>query len=188
MNFIISTILMYVDEEDAFWLLRHIMTHPTMHMDGLYMDGLPGLGLMTYQFERVFALLHPDLYRHFRFHHIHPTMYVTQWFIGAFAMPPFPFKFSVRVWDSFLMEGKKTLFRIALALITLGKKELLALDFEGILFWLKGEDKSADSTIIKYTNDSCFNVAWGIVLTDEHLETCREEFATKGAAPPPGIE
>jgi len=49
-----------------------------------------------------------------------PTMYGSQWFMTIFAVG-FPFELTVRVWDIFMVEGRKILFRIALAIFKLNQ-------------------------------------------------------------------
>ena len=50
-------------------------------------------------------------------------MYATEWFLNLFAN--FPFEVVVRIWDIYITEGRKTKFRIALALLKLNEKALL---------------------------------------------------------------
>ena len=45
---------------------------------------------------------------------LHPSMYAAQWVLTIFTYN-FPFALVVRVLDAFLLEGWKTVFRVALA-------------------------------------------------------------------------
>ena len=58
----------------------------------------------------------PRLYAHFDALGLHPTMYSAQWFMTIFTYN-FPFSVVVRIWDSFLLEGWKVVFRVALGLL-----------------------------------------------------------------------
>jgi hypothetical protein len=58
----------------------------------------------------------PRLFAHFEALDIHPTMYSAQWFITIFTYN-FPFSVVVRIWDCFLLEGWKVVFRVALGLL-----------------------------------------------------------------------
>ena len=51
-------------------------------------------------------------------------MYASRWFMTLFA-DYFPIQVVVRILDIYLMEGRKILFRIALAIFKLLEKELL---------------------------------------------------------------
>jgi hypothetical protein len=58
----------------------------------------------------------PKLFEHFEGLGLHPTMYSAQWFITIFTYN-FPFSVVVRIWDCFLLEGWKVVFRVALGLL-----------------------------------------------------------------------
>ena len=57
-------------------------------------------------------------------------MYASQWFLTLFSAK-FPLGLVYRIVDMFLTEGPDTLFKIAMSLLKLSKKELLSHDFEG---------------------------------------------------------
>lgn len=66
--------------------------------------------------------------------HVHPSMYATQWFMTLFTYT-LPFDAAVRVWDAFLCEGWKAVFRASLALLRALEPRLVAAkDFEQVWF------------------------------------------------------
>src|SRR5688572_25524014 len=54
-----------------------------------------------------------------------------------FTFRAFPRATAARIWDLLLVDGPVTLFRVALALLSLAQERLLATDFEGIFEWTK---------------------------------------------------
>ena len=54
-------------------------------------------------------------------------MYAQQWFLTLFAAF-FPLKLVARIWDIYLVEGRKTIFRVALAIMKLNEEELMRAD------------------------------------------------------------
>jgi Rab-GTPase-TBC domain len=60
----------------------------------------------------------------------------------------FPFPNIVRIWDIFIVEGKKILFRIALAVFKLNEKALLTKDMEGFFEVLREFQKDHDSDLL----------------------------------------
>jgi hypothetical protein len=64
-------------------------------------------------------------------------MYCTHWFNTIFAYS-LPFEHLLRVWDVFLLEGMKTVFRVGLALLASGQDHLLAQPFEQLVEALNG--------------------------------------------------
>jgi len=67
----------------------------------------------------------PRLAAHLHAHGIVPGMYATQWMLTIFAYS-FPLPAVVRVWDAFMFEGWKVVFRVALAALTAAQAALLA--------------------------------------------------------------
>lgn len=74
----------------------------------------------------------PDLYVHFQSQSFHTSMYASSWFLTLFTTT-FALPTACRVIDVFLSEGINIIFQIALALLHLGKEDLLSLDMEGML-------------------------------------------------------
>lgn len=63
-------------------------------------------------------------------------MFASQWFLTLFTAR-FPLYFVFNIIDVFLLQGVNTLFQIALALLNYCKKDLIQLDFEGILKYFR---------------------------------------------------
>ncbi|RDD44452.1 Rab GTPase-activating protein 1 [Trichoplax sp. H2] len=74
----------------------------------------------------------PDLYYHFQGNRVEAHMYASQWFLTLFTAK-FPLAVSYHVMDMFLCEGMEVLFRVAITILKHISKELLLLDFEGIM-------------------------------------------------------
>lgn len=58
-------------------------------------------------------------------------MFSSQWFLTLFTAK-FPLSLVYHVLDWFLMEGPNVIYRISLAMLRTWRRDLLALDFEGI--------------------------------------------------------
>merc|ERR1712054_75997 len=118
-GFICGLLLMYMREDDAF-----------------LMPNLPLLNKYFFQLQRLLEMHMPLLYNHLAQQGVEPTMYASQWFMTV-CIYNFPFSTVVRVWDIFLAEGVKIIFRIALAILKLNQEALLNESFEQILQTLK---------------------------------------------------
>lgn len=62
----------------------------------------------------------PRLSAHFDRHSVDVTWFASEWFLTVFTRS-FPFDMVVRVWDVFLAEGWKIVFRVALAILQLSQ-------------------------------------------------------------------
>lgn len=63
-------------------------------------------------------------------------MFSTQWFLTLFTAR-FPLYFVFHILDVFLLDGMNVLFQVAMSLLYLCRKDLLLLDFEGILKYVR---------------------------------------------------
>eukprot|EP00249_Psilotum_nudum_P022439 c28518_g2_i6 orf=750-1991(+) len=137
MGFLAGLLLLYMSEEDAFWLLVALLKG-TVHtpLEGLYLVGLPLVQQYLFQFERLVKEQLPRLGTHFEQELINPSMYASQWFFTVFSYS-FPFPLAVRIWDVFLAEGVKVIFRVGLALLRYCHDDLVKLPFEKLVHALR---------------------------------------------------
>ncbi|CAL8251828.1 unnamed protein product [Boreogadus saida] len=120
---IAAVLLMNMPAEDAFWVLVQICEK---YLPGYYSPGLEAIQLDG---EILYALLRrvcPLAYRHLEKHKMDPILYMTEWFMCAFSRT-LPWASVLRVWDMFLCDGVKIIFRVGLVLLKcmLGSREKL---------------------------------------------------------------
>lgn len=120
---IAAVLLMHMPAEDAFWVLVQICEK---YLPGYYSTGLEAIQLDG---EILYALLRkvsPVAHRHLKKHKMEPILYMTEWFMCAFSRT-LPWASVLRVWDMFLCDGVKILFRVGLVLLKcmLGSQEKL---------------------------------------------------------------
>ncbi|KAK8761966.1 hypothetical protein V5799_026767 [Amblyomma americanum] len=110
---IAAVLLMHMPAEQAFWCLVAVCDK---YLRGYYS---PGLDAVQLDGEILFALLKrvsPSAYRHLKKQRVDPIMYMTEWFMCAYSRT-LPWATVLRVWDVFLCEGVKVLFKVALVLL-----------------------------------------------------------------------
>ena len=101
------------------------------------MREFPGLRKRLYVFINLLKKFMPKIYNKLIELNIFPTMYASQWFFTCFANC-LPFNIVVRIFDCYLLEGEKIIYRIALALFKLKEKYLLkGKSFETIMEKMK---------------------------------------------------
>ena len=89
----------------------------------------------------------PKLCEHFFHHKVQPSMYASQWFLTIFCVN-FNFDILARIWDIYLLEGIKSVFRFGLAVLSIKEKELLEVDFEGIMDKIKTMYNEIDKDLL----------------------------------------
>lgn len=87
-----------VEETQAFFLLRHLMFRRGMRNQ--YLPDMISLQIKLYQLSRLLHDQLPDLYNHFDFYEVAPTLYAAPWLLTVFASQ-FPLGFVTRVFGMF---------------------------------------------------------------------------------------
>jgi hypothetical protein len=134
LSFLAATLLLHMPEEQAFCVLVKLMYN--YRLRDLYKDGFDNLYLRLHQLNCLMEEHLSQLWQHFKDHHVETHMFASQWFLTLFTAR-FPLYFVFQIIDVFLLQGFDTLFQVALALLMLCKKDLLQLDFEGILKYFR---------------------------------------------------
>eukprot|EP00931_Biecheleriopsis_adriatica_P080713 TRINITY_DN54058_c0_g1_i1.p1 TRINITY_DN54058_c0_g1~~TRINITY_DN54058_c0_g1_i1.p1 ORF type:complete len:349 (+),score=74.37 TRINITY_DN54058_c0_g1_i1:140-1048(+) len=173
MGFICGVLLMYMSEDDAFLMLISLLDN--YRMAGLFMPNLPLLNKYFFQLTKLLEMHMPQLYNHLVEQGVEPTMYASQWFMTV-CIYNFPFSTVVRVWDIFLAEGVKIIFRIALALLKLNQEDLLNQSFEQILQTLKQAPSAVET-------EKLIHVALSIKLSSKTLKDIESEFFLQETTP-----
>ncbi|XP_018567801.1 ecotropic viral integration site 5 ortholog isoform X1 [Anoplophora glabripennis] len=135
-GFIVGLLLMQMPEEEAFAVLVKIMED--FRMRDMFKPSMAELGLCMFQLENLVAEYLPDLNQHFQSQNFHTSMYASSWFLTLFTTA-LSLPLACRIMDVFLSEGMEIIFKVALAMLTLGKEELMSLDMEGMLKYFQKE-------------------------------------------------
>lgn len=136
MNFIAGMFLTIMPEEEAFWLLVSVMSEKPCHMRGLFGVGMAQTHKVLFVAEKLINHYLYRLARHFDKENVHVTMYATQWLLTQYTSS-FKFDLVFRVWDAFLGEGWKIIYRVMLALLQKYQSQLLKMSFEEILTFFR---------------------------------------------------
>lgn len=117
-------------EEEAFAVLVALMQE--YRLRDMFKPSMAELGVCMYQLEHLVADTHTELHAHFTAQGFHTSMYASSWFLTLFTTT-LSLPLACRIFDVFLSEGMEIIFKVALAMLHLGKEDLLSLDMEGML-------------------------------------------------------
>lgn len=169
--FIVGLLLMEMPEEDSFAVLVKIMQD--YRMREMFKPSMAELGLCMYQLDTLVQEHIPDLYVHFQSQAIHTNLYASSWFLTLFTTS-LPLVLSCRVMDCFLSEGMEVIFRISLALLIMGKDELLLQDMEGVLKYFQKYMPAH----FEANQESVFSLAFDIVINQKKMKRVEKEYTT----------
>ena len=125
MGFIVGFLLLFMEEQDAFWMLTWLIEDilPPQYfapsMVGLNTDLEVLADCVAWKIPKLGALMEST--------GVVPQLYATKWLLCIYC-DAFPTEVTLRVWDSLFAEGTKVLFRVGVALFRIHKVELLACD------------------------------------------------------------
>lgn len=122
MNRLAAVALLFLAEEDAFWCLVAIV-EMIMPQD-YYSQNLMGAHVDQYVLKELLQEKLPTLSQHFERYDIELSLF--SWFLTCF-IDNIPVSVFLRIWDVFLYEGSKVLFRYALAFLKYHETNLLSL-------------------------------------------------------------
>ena len=168
MNFISAMFIIFMSEEEAFWLLEKVMNQPPCKMRGLFGSGMAEAREVLFIAEKLISQFLPKLASHLEKENIHITMYATQWLLTLYSST-FPFDLVTRIWDCFLLEGWKIAYRVMLAILALSEQHLLGMKFEEVLGYLKEVSN-------KWHSERIMQAAFSIPLKTKHLEKWKKEY------------
>ncbi|KAL7695635.1 rab-like GTPase activating protein [Lotmaria passim] len=171
MGFLAATLILQIEEEeDAFWGFVGLMEGKKYKLGAVFSPGFPELQCIFYVFEGLLKRKLPALYRQLHDkNQIPPSFYSTHWFMTVFTYY-FNFGLVSRIWDMFLCEGWKPVYRVALALLKLEEKNLLKLNSEtDILLALKViQESKKPEALLKVASHIKFKTSTMIKLTEEY--------------------
>ncbi|KAM7414257.1 hypothetical protein PAMA_019194 [Pampus argenteus] len=136
MSQIAAILLMYLNEEDAFWALSQLLTNRKHAMHGFFIPGFPKLHRFQAHHELILSKMLPKLKKHLDKEQMTTGIYTTKWFLQCF-IDRSPFTLTLRLWDIYILEGEKMLTAMAYTSLKLHKKRLQKFQLEDIREFLQ---------------------------------------------------
>ncbi|CAL8111503.1 unnamed protein product [Orchesella dallaii] len=168
--FIVGLLLMQMPEEEAFAVLVKLMQD--YRLREMFKPSMAELGLCMYQLEMCVQEQYPELHVHFTSQGFHTSMYASSWFLTIFTTS-LPLAVASRIMDVFLMDGIEVVFRIALAILSMAKHELLSLDMEGMLKYLQKELPPQ----IEAEPENLFSIAFNVKYNAKKMKKLEKDYA-----------
>eukprot|EP00762_Andalucia_godoyi_P000300 ANDGO_03053.mRNA.1 GTPase-activating protein MSB4 len=138
LNFLAGVLLLAMEEERAFWTLVSLLEE--RFPDHAFGKDLFGLRVQQNALHQMLADFEPHIYRFLSRAHMDTAMFTTGWFLCAY-LNVLPVSSVLRIWDLFVFQGSKIIFRVALALFRRAEPEIMRIKRQK-----KQEDKEARKT------------------------------------------
>ncbi|GFO49121.1 usp6 n-terminal-like protein [Plakobranchus ocellatus] len=170
MSEIAALLLMYLNEEDAFWGLSQLFINPKHTMHGFFMHGFPKLLRFQEHHDTVLKKFLPKIRKHMERNEMYPTLYTIKWFLQCF-LDRTPFHLTLRLWDIYMMEGDILLVSMAYCIIKVHRRRILKMQMDDLLPFFQ---TSLEKDFV-YEDDTVI----------EQLQICMEELRKARMALPP---
>ena len=147
MNFIAGFLyILFQDEEKVFKFFATLIDK--YHMRDLFVHDVPLLKRYFYKIDRLFYLHCPEVSEYFRNENVNSSLFTSAWFITLFTYAiqdttePIPPLMLLRIWDAFLLDGWKSLFKVGVFIMKEFEPRILKAKFEETLMMLGGLPRS----------------------------------------------
>ena len=127
MSYLAGMFLLYMDPPEAFMCLCNLLTRhfflAFLSADTDHVYNMFGL------FSKWLEISMPSLANHFEAIHLAPELYLLNWAFTMYAKI-LPLDTACLIWDTYMLEGELVIFKTALALLKIQRKQLLACSFD----------------------------------------------------------
>lgn len=172
MSDVAGLLLMYLTEEDTFWLFTQLMFDDRWQLQGVFAAGFPLLHQHCFVEALLLAKYHPAVLRHMKKVDFDPYMlqpHAMEWFMTLYIRV-LPYAFTVRIFDVLLSRGYYVVFRVAMALFEIMKKQILATtEYPDLMQMLKNPTESCPE-LSKMTPDEFMKVVMRYKVTQKMVD------------------
>lgn len=133
---IVATLLLFFEEEDAFWLMNAIIEDilPASY----YSHTLIGVQADIKVLSQLIGMYLPEIENKFKEYEIELSLICINWFLTIFSNV-FHIKILLRIWDLFFYEGSVAIFQITLAMLKMNESEILKAESSSEIFTVLSE-------------------------------------------------
>ncbi|XP_038115917.1 uncharacterized protein LOC6039691 isoform X2 [Culex quinquefasciatus] len=160
MSGLAGVLLMYMNEEEAFWALSILLSDKKYAMHGLFIEGFPKLTRFLAHHDKIIAKFIPKLKKHFDQYNLDSILYSLKWFFVVF-IERIPFNLCLRVWDIYLLDGEKVVTAMAYTILRMHKTKILKLkDMDLIVQYIQTKlhvDFGYEDDIVIQTLEKCMD-------------------------------
>ncbi len=169
MNFIAGALIDLIEEEEkVFWIFLSFIDNIDMNL--LYLKNMPDYSIRLFQLNYFIKLYFPELFNHFKKSQITPDLIFSKWILTIFANY-LPFQTLYKIWDLFIIDKWKAIFKISIILLDTMKEKLLSFDLNQFCVFIKSKEIK-ESVQYKYISQRYNDYK----ISNKKLKELKEEF------------
>lgn len=192
MNFVAGTLLLVLNEDDAFWALCCIIEDI---VEGYYTKDMAALRTDLRTLEKVMAATHPQVYEHLHKLGLPLELPAMRWLLSLFTSV-FHQSMVVEIMDELFTTGRKVLFQVAVGFMTHVHNQLLqCIETEEALSILNAKSMTSAGFLSSFKFSHYQLAGWEEIRTsveaqikiEEQVAPFKTEFHPTLPNPPPAV-
>ena len=169
MNFIVGALINFINnEEKCFWIFLHFIDN--IGLKTLYLQNVPDYLIKLYQLNYLINEEFPLLIPHLNKKQINPDIFFSKWILTIFSNF-LPFETLYNVWDLFIIDKWKAIFKFSIIIVNYMKDKIMNLDVNSFSSYIRN---NANINLLKFNQISKYYNDYKI--SNRKLEELKEEF------------
>ena len=169
MNFIVGALINFINnEEKCFWIFLYFIDNIGLKM--LYLQNVPDYLIKLYQLNYFIKEKFPLLLCHLNKNQINPDIFFSKWILTIFSNF-LPFEILYNVWDLFIIDKWKAIFKISIIIVNYMKDKLMNLNVYTFSPYIRNK---ANINSLKFSEISKYYNHYKI--SKKKLEELKEDF------------
>ena len=169
MNFIAGALVNLIDnEEKCFWIFLCFIDNIQLNL--LYLKNMPDFLIRVYQLKKLIEFYFPKLGMHLKRNQINIDLFFSKWLLNIFSNY-LPFDVLYNIWDVFIIDKWKALFKFCMILLDFMKEKLMKMDLNSFSQYFRSNELLTSLSfeeIIKHYNE--------YKITNKKLKELREDY------------
>ena len=170
MNFIAGALINFIENEQiCFWIFLSFIDDIELNL--LFLKNMPDYNIRIFQLNYYIKLYFPDLFNHLEKSQINADLFFSKWIITIFSNY-LPFNVLYKVWDIFIIDKWKAIFKFSMIFLYFMKNKLMKMDLNSFSLFFKSNAQNINQMNFKNIIQQYKNYK----ITNKKLNELREEF------------
>ena len=138
MNFIVGALINFInDEETCFWIFLHFIDN--IELKDLYLQNMPEYLIKLYQLNYFIKENYPKMYNHLKTNRINLDIFFSKWILTIFSNF-LSFETLYNVWDVFMLDKWKAIFKFSIIIANYMKVDLINMDLHSYSSYVRNNN------------------------------------------------
>ena len=138
MNFIVGALINFInDEETCFWIFLHFIDN--IELKDLYLQNMPEYLIKLYQLNYFIKENYPKMHHHLKTNRINLDIFFSKWILTIFSNF-LSFETLYNVWDVFIIDKWKAIFKFSIIIANYMKDDLINMDLHSYSSYVRNNN------------------------------------------------